>query len=79
MRKFIFVCDGCDHSITTTDAKLPGYWAEVSINVTGYTNWRSGGSKEQNVDRLLCSDCQIALRERCDPTRWERAATEELQ
>lgn len=76
MRRFVFECDGCGEIKTTADSARPGYWADVSIGITGYTNWRSGGGQDQIVSRLLCGTCQISLRERADPKSWTRAAKE---
>lgn len=71
-RRYIFICDGCDRSLTMGSPELPSAWADLEIAVLGYRNWIAGGSKEQKISRLLCGECQIMMRAVADPKQWER-------
>lgn len=78
-RRFIFICDGCDKRVETASQSRPQGWADLSINASGYTNWYSGGSPQQEVETLLCGSCQLVIRERIDPRGWPRCAGAENQ
>ena len=75
-RQYIFICDGCDQRVTGKSSDRPTYWADVGVTIHGFTNWTSGGSKELQVDRLLCGACQIILRDQADPKSWVRNTAE---
>lgn len=72
MRQYRFICDGCEDSATRDDATRPDHWADVVINVVGFTNWRSGGKAKIEETFLLCSSCQIYLQEGIVPRNWAR-------
>lgn len=76
-RSYVFSCDGCGHETVNRQHSLPVYWADVSIKIDGFTNWTSGGGRTLEVERLLCSQCQIRLRDSADPRTWPQTKAAE--
>lgn len=75
-RSYTFTCDGCDYTTTTSDDEIPSHWAEVTVRLTGLTNWVSGGGAHRSFYPLLCPTCQIILTDRLNPKIWIRADKE---
>jgi hypothetical protein len=71
-RSYQFTCDGCGLSTTTSDDELPKSWGEVSVRITGLTNWVSGGGEDRSFHPLLCPTCQIILTDKANPKIWTR-------
>lgn len=72
-RKYVFICDGCDRRQEKNSSGVPTCWADVSVNITGYTNWTSGGGAEKEFTVLLCGSCQITHQSQNDPRTWARS------
>ena len=71
-RSYEFTCDGCERSIKTGDDELPQSWGEVTVRLTGLTNWVSGGGEDRSFCPLLCPACQIVLTDKANPKIWTR-------
>lgn len=78
-REYTFICDGCEGQAKNRSGALPSSWADVSIEIVGFTNWQAGGGKELRTDSLLCPSCQIALQNQSCPKRWIRRTSPALR
>lgn len=75
-RKYTYECDGCGHAVTNGNGEIPQTWADITVQASRFTNWRSGGSAVQESKSLLCSHCQVRMAEQINPKTWPRGKVE---